>query len=63
MCGGVIEVVPCSIVGHVFRTRSNLAELRSGLVVRKNTARLVEVWLDEYKDFYYEMLNFRKVGP
>ncbi|XP_041367907.1 polypeptide N-acetylgalactosaminyltransferase 5-like [Gigantopelta aegis] len=61
MCGGIIESVPCSIVGHVFRTRTNLAELRSGKVVRRNTARMVEVWLDEYKEFYYEMINFNKM--
>jgi polypeptide N-acetylgalactosaminyltransferase len=27
-------------------------------VVRKNTVRLAEVWLDDYKNYYYERLQF-----
>jgi polypeptide N-acetylgalactosaminyltransferase len=30
-------------------------------VVRKNTVRLAEVWLDDYKHYYYERIN-NKLG-
>ena len=54
MCGGTLEIVPCSHVGHIFRKWSPY-KWRTGVnVLKKNTARLVEVWLDDYKDYYYK---------
>ncbi|XP_078502097.1 polypeptide N-acetylgalactosaminyltransferase 3-like isoform X3 [Lissotriton helveticus] len=53
MCGGQLEIVPCSIVGHVFRIESPHS-FPSGLeVVSRNQVRLAEVWMDEYKVFFY----------
>ena len=52
MCGGTLEIIPCSHVGHVFRRRSPYSWRSNTTVVnmvKRNTARLVEVWLDEYK--------------
>ncbi|CAG5134607.1 unnamed protein product [Candidula unifasciata] len=58
MCGGTLEIVPCSHVGHIFRKRSPY-KWRTGVnVVKKNTIRLAEVWMDEYKNYYYERFNF-----
>ena len=54
MCGGTLEIVPCSHVGHIFRKRSPY-KWRSGVnVLRKNSIRLAEVWMDEYKKYYYD---------
>ena len=56
MCGGTLEIVPCSHVGHIFRKRSPY-KWRSGVnVLRRNTVRLAEVWLDEYKEYYYDRI-------
>jgi hypothetical protein len=57
MCGGTLEIVPCSHVGHIFRKRSPY-KWRTGVnVVKKNSIRLAEVWMDEYKNYYYERFN------
>ncbi|VDM66501.1 unnamed protein product [Strongylus vulgaris] len=57
MCGGTLEIVPCSHVGHVFRKRSPY-KWRSGVnVLKRNSVRLAEVWLDDYKKYYYERIN------
>ena len=57
MCGGTLEIVPCSHVGHIFRKRSPY-KWRGGVnVVKKNSIRLAEVWMDEYKHYYYERFN------
>lgn len=57
MCGGILEIVPCSHVGHIFRKRSPY-KWRGGVnVVKKNSVRLAEVWMDEYKNYYYERFN------
>ncbi|CDW56563.1 glycosyl transferase, group 2 family protein [Trichuris trichiura] len=59
MCGGRLEIIPCSHVGHVFRKRSPY-KWRTGVnVVRRNSVRLAEVWLDDYKKYYYERLNYK----
>jgi polypeptide N-acetylgalactosaminyltransferase len=56
MCHGILEIAPCSHVGHVFRDKSPYT-FPGGVanIVLKNAARVAEVWLDEWKDFYYAM--------
>lgn len=62
MCGGTLEIVPCSHVGHIFRKRSPY-KWRTGVnVVKKNSIRLAEVWMDEYKNYYYERFNYDLVS-
>jgi polypeptide N-acetylgalactosaminyltransferase len=57
MCGGRLEIVPCSHVGHIFRKRSPY-KWRSGVnVLRRNSIRLAEVWMDEYKKYYYDRIG------
>ena len=57
MCGGTLEIVPCSHVGHIFRKRSPY-KWRSGVnVLRRNSIRLAEVWMDDYKKYYYDRIG------
>jgi polypeptide N-acetylgalactosaminyltransferase len=58
MCGGILEIIPCSHVGHIFRKRSPYKWKTGVNVVKKNTIRLAEVWMDDYKKYYYERFNF-----
>ena len=57
MCGGTLEIIPCSHVGHVFRSRSPY-KWRTGVnVLRRNSVRLAEVWMDDYKRYYYDRIG------
>merc|ERR1711892_1357050 len=57
MCGGTLEIVPCSHVGHIFRKRYPYKWRSSVNVVRKNSIRLAEVWMDDYKKHYYARIG------
>jgi hypothetical protein len=59
MCGGELVCTPCSYVGHIYRERSPYKWPENEDVVRKNTVRLAEVWLDKYKKFFYERFGFK----
>ncbi|XP_059968339.1 polypeptide N-acetylgalactosaminyltransferase 4 [Mesoplodon densirostris] len=48
-CGGKLEIHPCSHVGHVFPKRAPYA--RPNFL--QNTARAAEVWMDGYKEHFY----------
>lgn len=57
MCGGTLEIVPCSHVGHIFRKRSPY-KWRSGVnVLKRNSIRLAEVWMDDYAKYYYQRIG------
>ncbi|XP_040213868.1 polypeptide N-acetylgalactosaminyltransferase 5 [Rana temporaria] len=54
MCGGEIEIIPCSRVGHIFRNDNPYSFPKDRLkTVERNLARVAEVWLDEYKEIFY----------
>ncbi|XP_041352821.1 N-acetylgalactosaminyltransferase 7-like [Gigantopelta aegis] len=56
-CGGVIEWVPCSRVGHIYRNHMpyGFGKVSHKIpVILLNYMRVVEVWLDdEYKEYFY----------
>uniref|UniRef100_A0A673LUN1 Polypeptide N-acetylgalactosaminyltransferase n=1 Tax=Sinocyclocheilus rhinocerous TaxID=307959 RepID=A0A673LUN1_9TELE len=53
-CGGSLEIVTCSHVGHVFRKATPYSfPGGTGQVINKNNRRLAEVWMDEFKGFFY----------
>ncbi|ELU10082.1 hypothetical protein CAPTEDRAFT_93071, partial [Capitella teleta] len=58
MCGGSLDIAPCSHVGHIFRKRSPYSWKTGVNVVKKNSIRLAEVWLDEFSKYYYERFNY-----
>lgn len=54
MCGGEIEIIPCSRVGHIFRGENPYGFPKDRQkTVERNLARVAEVWLDEYKEVFY----------
>eukprot|EP00058_Branchiostoma_floridae_P004484 XP_002589972.1 hypothetical protein BRAFLDRAFT_114654 [Branchiostoma floridae] len=56
-CGGEVLFTPCSRVGHIYRLKGwagNPPPQHSGSsVVLQNYMRVVEVWWDEYKEYFY----------
>lgn len=53
LCGGSVEIMPCSHVGHLFREHAYAFEGDEDLIKSVNHIRFVEVWMDKYKEFYY----------
>ena len=52
MCGGRLDIIPCSHVGHVFRAGSPYpGHVKNSMSI--NQKRLAEVWLDDFKDIVY----------
>lgn len=52
-CGGQLEIIPCSVVGHVFRNKSPHTFPKGTQVIARNEVRLAEVWMDDYKEIFY----------
>lgn len=46
MCGGRLEIIPCSRVGHIFRQRRPYGFGIDSM--GQNAARTANIWLDEY---------------
>ncbi|XP_005379663.1 PREDICTED: probable polypeptide N-acetylgalactosaminyltransferase 8 [Chinchilla lanigera] len=55
-CGGKIEVLPCSRVGHLERHHKPYA-LDLSLSLKRNALRVAETWMDEYKYMVYLAWN------
>lgn len=58
-CGGRLQWVPCSRVGHIYRdfmpySFGSLANKRKGPLIITNYKRVIEVWWDpQYKEYFY----------
>ncbi|MPC81939.1 Polypeptide N-acetylgalactosaminyltransferase 5 [Portunus trituberculatus] len=64
MCGGSVEIAPCSHVGHVFRKSSPYTfpgQGGVGGVLYRNLARVALVWLDDWSEFYFKINSGRKI--
>ena len=48
MCGGRLEIIPCSRVGHVFRRRRPYGSPDGTDTMTYNSLRAANVWLDDY---------------
>ncbi|KAF4791805.1 polypeptide N-acetylgalactosaminyltransferase 7 [Turdus rufiventris] len=66
-CGGKLLFVPCSRVGHIYRLQGwqgNPPPVYVGSSpTLKNYVRVVEVWWDEYKDYFYASRPETKALP
>ena len=60
-CGGTLVSHPCSHVGHIFReshpytvasVKGESTSIHTTFIV--NSARVAEVWMDDYKQFFYK---------
>ncbi|XP_060740780.1 probable polypeptide N-acetylgalactosaminyltransferase 8 isoform X1 [Tachysurus vachellii] len=48
LCGGSIEIIPCSKIAHIERAHKPYAP-DLGEPMRRNALRVAEIWMDEYK--------------
>uniref|UniRef100_H2ZNJ3 Polypeptide N-acetylgalactosaminyltransferase n=1 Tax=Ciona savignyi TaxID=51511 RepID=H2ZNJ3_CIOSA len=63
MCGGKILDAPCSRVGHIYREFMPYS-LPRGTNINKNFKRVAEVWMDEYKEYFYKKRpHVRSIDP
>ncbi|XP_035998692.1 polypeptide N-acetylgalactosaminyltransferase 10 [Fundulus heteroclitus] len=53
MCGGRMEDIPCSRVGHIYRKYVPY-KIPGGISLAKNLKRVAEVWMDEYAEYVYQ---------
>ena len=56
MCGGSLEIVPCSHVGQVeYIYEPDMAGYRD--MILNISIRVVEVWFEEYKSYFYDRVG------
>lgn len=68
-CGGSLEVVPCSHVGHIFRNFNRfdavadplLSNIDVGEILYRNDARIAAVWMDEYNTLFTQLRSLEGI--
>ena len=63
-CGGLVETIPCSRVGHVFKQFYGRFGKKE-FILQKNSMRVAEVWMDGMKKYFYgcsRIYEFNRVG-
>ncbi|VDD81842.1 unnamed protein product [Mesocestoides corti] len=64
MCGGRMIDTPCSRIGHIYRGKANFPSADAGDFLSKNYRRLMDVWMDEYREFVFQRRpHLRGVDP
>ncbi|TFK07383.1 regulator of nonsense transcripts 1 [Platysternon megacephalum] len=53
LCGGSVEILPCSRVGHIYRNHIPHTFPNEEAAVR-NKIRIAETWLDSFKEIFYK---------
>lgn len=63
MCGGSLEMIPCSRVGHIFRHRRPYGSPDGQDTMLYNSLRVANVWMDDYKVSFLVALLYNSVYP
>lgn len=53
MCGGSLEILQCSRVGHLFRHSTYSFNGDRTEIETRNNNRVMEVWMDEFRYYIY----------
>ncbi|XP_031629645.1 polypeptide N-acetylgalactosaminyltransferase 13-like [Contarinia nasturtii] len=53
MCGGSLEILPCSRVAHLFRSSTYSFDGNENEIKVRNNNRFIQVWMDDFKDHIY----------
>ncbi|XP_057596327.1 polypeptide N-acetylgalactosaminyltransferase 15 isoform X1 [Hippopotamus amphibius kiboko] len=65
LCGGSVEIIPCSRVGHIYRNQDAHSLLDQEATLR-NKVRIAETWLGSFKETFYrhspEAFSLSKAG-
>ncbi|XP_018431894.1 PREDICTED: polypeptide N-acetylgalactosaminyltransferase 15 [Nanorana parkeri] len=56
LCGGSVEIVPCSRVGHLSQIHSTTNRTENDAILI-NKIRIAEVWMDSYKEVFYQNIG------
>lgn len=55
-CGGSLEIIPCSRIGHVFRKRRPYGTTSGIDTMIRNSLRMAHVWMDDYVVRHMQLL-------
>uniref|UniRef100_A0A4W2E3K4 Polypeptide N-acetylgalactosaminyltransferase n=1 Tax=Bos indicus x Bos taurus TaxID=30522 RepID=A0A4W2E3K4_BOBOX len=53
LCGGSVEILPCSRVGHLYKNEDAHSQLEQEAALQ-NKVRIAETWLDSFKETFYK---------
>ncbi|KAK7504274.1 hypothetical protein BaRGS_00004578, partial [Batillaria attramentaria] len=56
MCNGSVVVAECSHIGHIFRSTNPIKWATN--LGNRNYVRVAMVWMDQYKNHYFERVNY-----